>query len=60
MIQDFKQTTVASGPCTAPAAVAVARYTTAITTLSLSLLTDGWLEPGRPPSLLLLLLLLYL
>ena len=51
MIQDFKQTTVASGPCTAPAAVAVARYTRAITTLSLSLLTAGWLE---------LLLLLYL
>jgi len=38
----------------------VASYTTAITALSLSLLTAGWLEPGCPPSLLLLLLLLYL
>jgi len=29
---------------------AVASYTTAITALSLSLLTAGWLEPGCPPS----------
>jgi len=41
----------------ASAAVAMASYTTAITALSLSLLTAGWLESGRPPSLLLLLLL---
>jgi len=38
----------------------MASYTTAITALSLSLLTAGWLELGHPPSLLLLLLLLYL
>jgi len=42
----------------ASAAVAVATYTTAITALSLSLLTAGWLEPNRPLSLLLLLLCL--
>jgi len=44
----------------ASAAVAVASYMTAITALSMNQLTAGWLEPGRPPSLLLLLLLLCL